>query len=605
MTLRSLLLTSVFILSTVLSACSPVRPTLGEPVPVSETIPAPQATAPLSTRSTTEPSLSEPVPASETIPTPQATAPLSTRSTATPVPALWISPAVPEKLRIANLANGMKIVENREEAVLWLDVNPKSEIQNPESKIQNPKSIWIYALVAAFPTVRDGVTFEELKAAWFGAPASLLMTPPTFEAMKTLFGGEPGSGAQLVSAEGLTEALWQNRASWGIVPFEQVNPKLKVLEVDGASPLRKDFSPDSYPLKVTFALLSPVSLTSAQMGGTRGVALPPTNRNPEKLVTVVMTGVTALVRATAVKMEEKGNIYPAQDIRNWLLDADIAHISNEIPFAVGCPYPNADQRRLIFCSDPKYIELLEYVGTDVVELTGNHFQDWGKEATLYTLEMYRERGWPYFGGGANLADAQKAAIVARGGMKFAFIGCNPAGPAFAWARDDGWPGAAPCGADWPGKPKGGDGYEWMAGEIARLKAEGYIVIATFQYFEYYSPEPRPWQQRDFRRMAEAGAVIVSGSQAHYSQAMEFYGDSFIHYGLGNLFFDQMGYDNPSSGKRTTNTRREFLDRHVFYDGQYIGTEILTAMLEDYAKPRPMTPAERQAFLEEYFKESGW
>ncbi len=550
----------LLIFLTLLSACSPAIQTPHEPAPVTETVAASQTAAP-TLRPTAEP-------------------------TATPVPALWISPAAPEKLRTAKELGGIKQVADKDKATIWLEANPNAEIETP-------KSVWIYALVAAFPTLRDGIAFEELKAAWSGKPGGLVMTESTFEAVKLLFDGQQGSGVEIVPAEGLTEALWQKRAAWGIVPFEQINPKMKVLELDGISPLRKEFSPDSYPLKVTFVL------TGAEY------PLPATNRDPEKLVTLVMTGVTALVRATAVKMEEKGNRYPAQDIRDWLLQADIAHISNEIPFAVGCPYPNANQRRLIFCSDPKYIELLEYIGTDVVELTGNHFQDWGKEATLYTLEMYKERGWPYFGGGANLADAQKAAIIERGGMKFAFIGCNPAGPQFAWAREDGWPGAAPCGSDWPGKPKGGHGYEWMTEEIARLKAEGYIVIATFQYFEYYSPEPRPWQQTDFRRMAEAGATIISGSQAHYSQAMEFYGESFIHYGLGNLFFDQMGYDNPSSGQRTTNTRREFLDRHVFYDGQYIGTEILTAMLEDYAKPRPMTPEERQAFLQEYFQQSGW
>lgn len=565
MTLRSLFLLSLFLLSTVLSACSPAPQTPHEPAPVTETLPAPPEAAP--------------------------TLPPAAEPTATPIPALWISPAVPDKLRVVKELDGIQRVENKDQAAIWLDVASTLESQNPNNEYRT--SAWVYALVAAFPTLRDGVTFDELKAAWSGGEQALFLTESTFEAMKTLFNGEPGSSVEVLPAERLTEALWQNRAAWGILPFEQLNPKLKVLELDGMSPLRKSFDPAQYPLVVHFALTG----TSAE--------LPATNRDPEKLVTLVMTGVTALVRATAAKMEEKGSAYPAQDIRDWLLEADIAHISNEIPFAVGCPYPNPNQRRLIFCSDPKYIELLEYVGTDVVELTGNHFQDWGKEATLYTLEMYRERGWPYFGGGANLADSQKAAIVERGGMKFAFIGCNPAGPVFAWARPDGWPGAAPCGADWPDKPKGGDGYEWMADEIARLKAEGYIVIATFQYFEYYSPEPRPWQQRDFRRMAEAGAVIVSGSQAHYAQAMEFYGESFIHYGLGNLFFDQMGYDNPSSGIRTTNTRREFLDRHVFYDGQYIGTEILTALLEDYAKPRPMTPAEREAFLEEYFKESGW
>jgi hypothetical protein len=77
--------------------------------------------------------------------------------------------------------------------------------------------------------------------------------------------------------------------------------------------------------------------------------------------------------------------------------------------------------------------------------------------------------------------------------------------------------------------------------------------------------------------------------------MIFIGANFVHYGLGNLFFDQMAAAN----------RRLFVDRHVFYDGHYISTELLTAMLEDGARPRPMTVEERKTFLEDIFKASGW
>ena len=202
--------------------------------------------------------------------------------------------------------------------------------------------------MAAFPTVRDGVAFDELQAAWNGNGQGLMMTESTYSAMQTLFGGEAGAGVvRIISARDVEYALWAQRESWGIVPFESISPKMKVLEVDGQAPTRKEFNPGAYPLKVGFTLA----------GGE--IVLPVSNRDPEKMATVVMTGVTALVRATAYKMELNGNIYPARDIRDWLLEADIAHISNEIPFAVGCPYPNPDQRRLIFCSDPKYMELLE------------------------------------------------------------------------------------------------------------------------------------------------------------------------------------------------------------------------------------------------------
>ena len=98
-------------------------------------------------------------------------------------------------------------------------------------------------------------------------------------------------------------------------------------------------------------------------------------------------------------------------------------------------------------------------------------------------------------------------------------------------------------------------------------------------------------------MAEAGAVIVSGSQAHQPQGMEFLNGAFIHYGLGNLFFDQ--YDLCPA------CRQGLIDRHVFYNGRYISTELLPLQFIDYSRSRPMTVDESNALLEELFTASGW
>jgi poly-gamma-glutamate synthesis protein (capsule biosynthesis protein) len=67
----------------------------------------------------------------------------------------------------------------------------------------------------------------------------------------------------------------------------------------------------------------------------------------------------------------------------------------------------------------------------------------------------------------------------------------------------------------------------------------------------------------------------------------------------------MSYQFPDSGEFTYKTRDGFLDRHVFYNGKYISTELLTVILEDHSRPRPMTPEERAAFLSEYFADSVW
>jgi len=504
--------------------------------------------------------------------TPSVPQPPTQTPTITPLPyPLWIDPSVPETLRETALELNLQVAANESAASLRLGLADTSDA--------NP-STWIYALVAPFPRLRDGVVMDELETAWnassFGpAPeAPLWMTESTLSALTAILGEARPGAVHTVAENALVDALWENQSAWGIVPFERLDPRLKVLSVNGQSPVRNDFDESAYPLKIQFALAGD-NATSFD--------LPATNRDPSKLTVLMMTGVTALVRATATRMMLKGVDYPAWDIGDTLKAADITHISNEVPFYTGCPYPDPRQEGLVFCSTPQNIGLLDMIGTDVVELTGNHFQDYGSVATLQTLEMYNERGWPYFGGGANLEDAKKPAVLIHNGNRFAFIGCNPVGPGFAWATED-QPGAAPC-----------EDYEWIKNEIADLSAQGYIVIATFQYVEYYVPEPTAEHIRDFRAIADAGATIVSGSQAHVPQAIEFYDGAFIHYGLGNLFFDQMG--GPSE--------REFLDRHVFYDGRYISTELLTARLEDYARPRLMRTDERNDLLTDIFNASGW
>ncbi len=489
----------------------------------------------------------------------------------TPMPdALWISPAVPTNL--VNLAQSWN-----------LPLTDDPSLATHKLDIADSGALWIYALAAPFPTVTDDVTSQDLISTWKGVPAGplsghgFLMAESTLRAFTALW-GEPAIGAvTIVSSDEMADLAWSVSA-WAIIPFEDIQPKWKALAVDGQSPIRKNFDASVYALKINFDL-SPSPFD-----------LPESNRDASKLATVVLTGVTALVRATAATMEMKGVTYPGSLIRDWLREADVAHISNEVPFDKFCPTPKGGYTNLILCSDPKYLDLFLDVGADVIELTGDHFADRGVNAMLDTLALYKENNLPYYGGGANAEEARQPLLMEVNGNKIAFMGCNGK-TKYAKATDLA-PGAADCD------------YDFFVEQIKAVKAQGYMVIFTFQHEECYFAGPCYTHEEGFHKVADAGAIIVSGSQAHYPHIMEFRGDSFIHYGLGNLFFDQMTYIL-LDGEVIDGTRREFLDRHVFYDGRYLGTELLTAMLEDYSRPRPMTAAERAAFLTEYFNLSGW
>jgi capsule synthesis protein PGA_cap len=452
---------------------------------------------------------------------------------------------------------------------------------------QNRVSQWLYALVTPFSSTLQGVSGDDLLLRWQGQPIGalgnqpLLMDSNTYEMFTAIWGPGADGSVNVMAKNNLLDYAWAHQPALAIVPFEALEPRWKVLPVDGLSPIHKDFDPANYPLKIPISLNGDPELIELIK---TNFEIPASNLDPQKMTIVAMTGVTALVRATAYEMEKHGITYPDQDIRDWLLSADITHISNEVPFAEDCPYPDPLQTEIRFCSRDVYIQLLEDVGTDVVELTGDHFQDWGTEAMFHTLDLYRQRGWLYYGGGVNLADGRKALLMENNHNRIAFIGCNEKGGSFAQA-DETDPGAAVCDMD------------WMAGEISRLKQDGYLVIATFQHHEYYTYLAQPDQQRDFRQMAEAGAVIVSGSQAHQPQSMEFLNGSFIHYGLGNLFFDQYGLCEAC--------RQGLIDHHVFYDGRYISTELLPIQFVDYARSRPMTAEEANSLLQALFQASGW
>jgi poly-gamma-glutamate synthesis protein (capsule biosynthesis protein) len=475
----------------------------------------------------------------------------------------------------------------------------------PEGEILQSSS-WIYALAAPFPTILDDISMAALNLLWFGQPeantppitASKLYVP---ESIGQVLEREWGYRDQqtIIFVENIPdpETLWEENA-WAIIPFDALTPKLKVISIDGYSPLFKDFESETYPLNIEYQLINNKSINGqidADDMQTVINAIETTNRDPEKMTTLIMTGVTALVRATAYRMEINGVHYPGEKIGHWLREADITHISNEVSFYEDCPFPDPHNRMLFFCSNPDYIDLFEFVGADIIELTGNHNNDtlyvYGEDVVPFTLDLYEQYKMKTYGGGRNLEEAMSPAVMTHNGNQVAFIGCNAPGPDFAWATEN-QGGAAPCGD-----------YQWMIDEIGLLREQGILPIATLQYYEDYYNYAETHHIRDFNPLAEAGAVIVNGSQAHRPKGMAFVGESFIDYGLGNLFFDQMGVT--IDGKNIQQTSWEVIQRHTIYDNRLLSTELLTAKLVDYAQPRPMTVRERAIFLEELFNASGW
>ncbi len=363
-----------------------------------------------------------------------------------------------------------------------------------------------------------------------------------------------------------------------ISSFEDITPEWRVLAIDENYPFHKTFDINLYPLVLRLGYTINPQRATNHLHPERIASI--SNFQPDQITSVLISGTTALVRNTALQMEEQGIEFPAQNLGELLRSADITHISNEVPFYSACPPAKPLRKEMRFCSDPDYIGLLTSFGTDVIELTGNHLLDWGPQAFTETLDLYDRNSLAYYGGGRNVEDASKPLVMSVNGNRFAFLGCNVAGPVNDWATTN-RPGANQCIP------------EQLVAEIKTLKAQGYIPIVTIQHYEVEDFAPLTQVKKDFWAYAQAGAAIVSGSQAHFPQGFDFVDQTFIHYGVGNLFFDQM--DNW--------LRKATLDIHYFYEGRYINSEIIGIINENFGQPRLMTTTEANQFFAKMYQYS--
>ncbi len=486
----------------------------------------------------------------------------------TAVPALWLAelpPALDDAVRDWTAGRSYQLLTGAPAA---------ADVFVSWKKPPHPRPLAQVVLVptAAFTAGREEVSTSELRRAW--RDGSLIVTAAAGAALKVLWGEPEAGAAPAVFAVGeLAGRLATDDQAMGIVPFDELQPRLKVLAVDGQSALEPGLDVERYPLLAQLWVGGVPELAQALAAevDVRGLAL---NRRPEHLTVLAMTGVTALTRHVALEIEARGDdAWPARRVAGLLAAADLTHVSNEVSFMPGCP-PQSETTS--FCARPEYMATLSLIGADVVELTGNHNLDYGPDYALSSLELYRQAGMGVFGGGADAVQARRPLLIEQHGNRLAFLGYNAFGPGYAWATADG-PGAARFSLD------------AVRADVAAARPLADVIIATVQYTECYTTEPLPGQLADLRAMAEAGADVVIGSQAHQPQALEFLGRRAIFYGLGNLFFDQSWSDA---------TRSSLIVRHLIYEGRLIAVELIPTVIDDNWQPHVAEGEEREAILRE-------
>ncbi len=535
----------------------------------------------------TEPTVTPPPPTNSPVPTPQ---PTPTHSPLPPTltpefesPTLWLEPNLDGSLRAAiqetAQAQDLHIVADPNDAAMQI-----TYVESPDPLLITEN---VYVVADRFATLRNGVKFGDIQQVWQGKPVTsidaLVATKDTAAALTPLLGA-PSKNVRVVAPDALTETVWQTPRTLAILPFDQLNPRLAAQALDGKNSLDRTLDLTTYPLVVR-VYLEGTSERAQTFYNALHKRIPATNRDSNRMTSLVMTGVTAMGRFTAQAIDDSGDPgFPARVVAPILSKADLTHVSNEIPFVEDCP-PNLVHDSIRLCSKSANIETLRALGVDIVGLTGNHAGDFGYENYVKTLELYEQNGMKYYAGGRNETEARKPLMIEHNGNRLAFLGANSFGPQSYWATAD--------------KP-GTNGYdaEKMQQDIANARKQANLVFVEYQADEVYAYTPDATNVQIFRRTLNDGADVVTGVQNHHPASIEFSQDGTreILYGLGNFSFDQMYEDE---------VRQGLIPRHLIYAGRLLQTELLTTMLDKYAQPRWATAQERIKILSAVFEASGF
>lgn len=312
----------------------------------------------------------------------------------------------------------------------------------------------------------------------------------------------------------------------------------------------------------------------------------------DELLSINQTGVTALARGVQTKLNQVGDgAYFAENIKDFLSSSDLTHISNEVSFADDC---QTDSGSTVLCADNRVFETIKAIGTDIIELTGNHNVDVGKNAAIDTLKLYHENNLKTFGGGEDSEDAKKPLEISEKNTNITWLGFNLS---TTKAGGGGATSSLP----------GANIYDEKTAkeQIEEAKSRGDFVIVDIQYFECYCyPEgfvehetcdlpinagesDWPEQEAFFKHLIDLGADMVVGTQAHQPQTFELYNGKPIYYGLGNLFFDQTYWPG---------TERSLILTHYFYNGKLLQTVITPTVYDESLQTTKMSDENAKAFL---------
>jgi hypothetical protein len=211
--------------------------------------------------------------------------------------------------------------------------------------------------------------------------------------------------------------------------------------------------------------------------------------------------------------------------------------------------------------DPRFASLFADCDFNVVSVAGNKAMDWGGEALLDMIELFRGMGIQTVGGGRNEEEARRPVVVEYNGVRVAFLAyCSIMRDGYAATPHSA--GIAPMRVDtfykpddWqPGTPPIVVTIPWerdmdaMAADIARAREQAHAVVVSMHWGIHNIPRMlAAYQPVVARRAMAAGADLIVGHHPHIPKGIEVIDGRVCFYSLSHFIWSQRELGNHVPG----------------------------------------------------------
>src|SRR5262249_50911012 len=197
---------------------------------------------------------------------------------------------------------------------------------------------------------------------------------------------------------------------------------------------------------------------------------------------------------------------------------------------------------------PRMAGIFKAAGIDIVSMASNHAMDWGPDALLDTIDLFRGMGKQVIGAGRDGEEARKPAIVERNGVRIAILAyCSVLRSGQAAGK--GKVGIAPVRAHnhylpeefQPGTPPKivtvpyEEDVLALQEDIRKAKQQADVVIVSIHWGLRLVPKTIcTYQPPGAPAAIDAGAALILGHHAHSIKAIEVYKGKVCFYSIGNF-----------------------------------------------------------------------